>query len=195
MPTVLSTALDLVDRLAAHRTLGAAPRVELEWLARHGELRRYEVGEKAVVKGVPIEEMVVLLTGHIETTVERGTGRRHLLGAYAGDITAVLPYSRANLAIGDINVLEPSEALFLHKRLFPGLIRECPVIVEIAVHVMLERARVFATATVQDDKLMSMGRIAAGLAHELNNPASAASRSAKQLSAALTAAEQAAEAL
>jgi signal transduction histidine kinase len=136
-----------------------------------------------------------MLTGHIVTSVERGTGRRHLLESFAGEVTALLPYSRAGLAIGDINVVEPSEALFLHKSLFPELIRECPVVVEIAVHVMVERSRVFTSATAQDDKVMSMGRLAASLAHELNNPASAASRSAKQLGAGLAAAERAAEAL
>jgi signal transduction histidine kinase len=194
-PHVLAATPDLVDRLAAHRTIGQAPRAELEWLAQHGELRRFEPGDKPMLKGMALEEMVVMLTGHIVTSVERGTGRRHLLESFAGDVTALLPYSRAGLVIGDINVVEPTEALFLHKRLFPELVRECPTITEIAVHVMLERSRVFTSASAQDDKVMSMGRLAASLAHELNNPASAASRSAKQLGAGLAAAERAAEAL
>ena len=194
-PVVLPTTPELVDRLAAHRTIGSAPRAELEWLARHGELRRFEVGERAVVKGTPLDEMVVMLTGHIAMSYERSTGRRFALEGFAGDLTALLPYSRAGLAMGDIDVLEPTEALCLHRRFFPELLRECPTIVEFAVHVMLERSRLFNAATAQDDKMMAMGRIAAGLAHELNNPASAASRSAKQLGAALTAAERAAEAI
>ena len=194
-PAVLPTTAELVERLATHKTLGAAPRAELEWLAAHGEFRRYEAGEKAALKGAPAEEMIVMLTGHIVASLDRGTGRRHSLESFAGEISARLPYSRMTLMIGDIVVTEPSEVLALHKRFFPELIRECPCIVEIAVHVMLERSRVFTATSAQDDKMMSMGRLAAGLAHELNNPASAASRSAKQLAAALTAAEHAAEGL
>ena len=37
---------DLIDRLAAHKTLGTAPREELEWLASHGSLRRLGEGEE-----------------------------------------------------------------------------------------------------------------------------------------------------
>ena len=58
-PAVLPTTAELVERLATHKTLGAAPRAELEWLAAHGEFRRYEAGEKAALKGAPAEEMIV----------------------------------------------------------------------------------------------------------------------------------------
>ena len=185
-PAVLPTTAELVERLATHKTLGAAPRAELEWLAAHGEFRRYEAGEKAALKGAPAEEMIVMLTGHIVASLDRGTGRRHSLESFAGEISARLPYSRMTLMIGDIVVTEPSEVLALHKRFFPELIRECPCIVEIAVHVMLERSRVFTATSAQDDKMMSMGRLAAGLAHELNNPASAIARSASALASSLS---------
>jgi hypothetical protein len=39
------TAPDLLDRLAAHKTVGAAPREELEWLIAHGSLRHLDEGE------------------------------------------------------------------------------------------------------------------------------------------------------
>ena len=50
------TATDLVDRLAAHKTLGAAPREELAWLASHGTLRQLDEGEVLTHEGQPVVE-------------------------------------------------------------------------------------------------------------------------------------------
>ncbi|HTI62459.1 MAG TPA: ATP-binding protein [Gemmatimonadaceae bacterium] len=192
---ILEKTPALIDRLAAHRAIGNAPRHELEWLAAHGELRRYEVGEVPQAKGTHAEHMVVQLTGRVSTYVDRPTGRRFVLETRGGEITAVLPFSRGGTQIGEVTVLEPVEALFLHRDLFPELIRECPTILASIVHVSIDRVRAMTSTTAQDEKVMSLGRLAAGLAHELNNPASAASRSAKQLVEALAESHRAAEAL
>ena len=91
---ILEKTPELIDRLAAHRLIGHAPRHELEWLAAHGELRRFEVGEVPQPKGTPAEHMVVQLSGVVSTYVDRPTGRRFLLETKGGDLTAVLPFSR-----------------------------------------------------------------------------------------------------
>jgi hypothetical protein len=67
---------DLVDRLAEHKTLGAAPREELAWLVSHGSLKHLAEGEVLSRKGVPVAGMFVVLTGHIALFVDRGVGRQ-----------------------------------------------------------------------------------------------------------------------
>jgi signal transduction histidine kinase len=57
---------------------------------------------------------------------------------------------------------------------------------------MLDRARVFKTSDLQNEKMISLGKLAAGLAHEINNPASATVRGAKQLLDSLAESEAAA---
>ena len=85
--------------------------------------------------------------------------------------------------------------LVVARELFPELIRECPAVTAVMVHTMVDRARQFTTNHLRDEKLVSLGKLAAGLAHELNNPASAVVRGAKQLSQSIAASESAARLL
>ena len=172
---------EIVERLAAHRLLGAAPRAELEWLAAHGAFVRYEAGFVVAHKDEPVDVMVIQFSGRTSSYLDRGTGMRYVLETKAGDVTALLPFSRMRVSLGEWLVDETAEVLIIHRDSFPEMIRECPVVIETLVHFMLDRSRLLAATTVQDDKMMAMGRLAAGLAHELNNPASAAARSAKLL--------------
>jgi signal transduction histidine kinase len=77
--------------------------------------------------------------------------------------------------------VEDSDIFLVHSRHFPELIRECPAVTTALVHAMLDRARAFNSSDLHDEKMLSLGKLSAGLAHELNNPASAAVRSAANL--------------
>ena len=105
---------------------------------------------------------------------------------------AVLPRRRPS---GDTVAEEPTDVLAIHRDIIPEMIRECPRVTAILVHAMLDRARHFTSSDLHDEKLLSLGKLAAGLAHELNNPASAAARSAKMLAASFAESEEAARAL
>src|SRR5690349_8984345 len=120
---------DLLERLAAHHELLGVPRGELEWLAQHGTLRRFRAGELVMPRGSPVDEMFVQFTGTIVTEVNRASGRRDFLENHAGEITALLPFSRVTSAPGDTYVIEDAEALAVHRNALPELIRECPEVV------------------------------------------------------------------
>jgi signal transduction histidine kinase len=186
---------NLVDRLAALSTLAEVPREELEWLVAHGELERRQAGSIVAPKGERIETLWILFSGHIAIRVDRGAGPRRVMEWRAGDISGILPYSRMTATPGDTYVEEPSEALAVHQRNFREMIDQCPVFTAHTVHLMLDRARRFNSSDLQDEKMISLGKLAAGLAHELNNPASATVRGAKLLLAGMTEADAASRAL
>jgi signal transduction histidine kinase len=189
------TDADLVDRLAALPSLAAIPRRELEWLAAHGELERHEAGALVGRKGEPIEKLWIVLSGQAAIRVDRGAGPRLVMAWRVGDVSGILPYSRMTGPPGDTYAEEPTQAFSLHERHFPALIRECPAFTAHTVHVMLDRARRFNASELQDEKMISLGKLAAGLAHELNNPASATVRGAKLLLTGLDETDAASRAL
>jgi signal transduction histidine kinase len=185
----------IVERLAGHRTLGAAPRDQLAWLAAHGVLERYPAGEVLLRPGDQLPDLSIVLTGRIAIRVNRGAGWRKIMEWRGGDVTGNLPYSRLQAAPGISETEEPTELLRVPRDCFPEMIVACHEVTSILVHVMLDRARHFSAEDFHAEKMMSLGRLAAGLAHELNNPASAVVRSAGRLSASLRDAEEAFSAL
>jgi signal transduction histidine kinase len=185
----------LIDRLAALPSLATIPRAELEWLSAHGRFVAREAGVVVAPKGEQVEKLLIILSGHISVWVDRGAGLHRVMGWRTGEVTGMLPYSRMKGPPGDNRTEEPTEYLTIHRDLFPEMIHLCPVFTAYTVHLMVDRARSFNTSDLQDEKLISLGKLAAGLAHELNNPASAAVRGAKQLLEYLTAADTASRAL
>ncbi len=182
----------IVDLLASHRTIGQAPREELEWIAAHGTLRHFEAGEVVSSQTEVVDGLYIVLRGRLSIYVNRGTGRRKVMEWQGGDVTGVLPYSRLLAPPGDSIVDEAIDAVFISRKDLPSLIRNCYEVTALLVHEMTDRARRFTSTDLRDEKMLSLGKLAAGLAHEVNNPASAALRDAKSLAGALSTAEEAA---
>src|SRR5947208_1069947 len=175
----------LLERLIAHRTLSAAPREQIAWVAAHGALRHLDSGAVLTSMKGQVEGLHVVLSGHLSIHVDRGTGRRKILDGGGGDVTGLMPYSRLVAPPRDVVAEEPSEVVTVYRNDIPEMIRECQELTAIFVHIMVDRARHFTSSYLHDEKMVSLGRLAAGLAHELNNPASALTRSAKALAASI----------
>ncbi len=171
----------LVERLAAHRIVGSVPVEQLEWLAQHGHQRTLDIGDVLTRTGVPVAGLYVILDGHLSIRVDGVGGSRVVMEWHGGDVTGLLPYSRLKTPPGNVVAELHTELLMVDPPDIARMVRDCYELTAVMVHVMIDRARVFTSSQMQDDKMASLGRLAAGLAHELNNPASAVARSAKML--------------
>jgi signal transduction histidine kinase len=186
---------DLLALLAQHRALGKAPPNEHVWLATHGSRCVYEIGDVITRKGEQAKHLNIMFTGHVVIRSDRGAGAHRIFEWKGGDVGGAMPYSRGASPPSDACAEEHTDMLLIDKELFPELTRECPVVTAELVHAMVDRARQFTSGDLRDEKLVSLGKLSAGLAHELNNPASAVVRSSKILIESLTGAEEASRVL
>jgi signal transduction histidine kinase len=189
---------DVIERLREHATLRGMPDGELSWLAARGRLRRLETGEVFVRPGDDLVAgdmgLEVVLAGRI-AVLQGPEGSRRVIAWEAGDLTGVLPFSRMKTARSTVVAETPVELFSLHARHLPDLVRECPELTALCVHTMIDRARAFKASDLQVEKMASLGKLSAGLAHELNNPAAAIARSAGRLESSMADADRAARAL
>jgi len=187
---------DLVDRLTAHRTVGGAPREELEWVAAHGHLRRLKVGEILTAKAAgKVDGLFILLSGQLALHVERANARERVYVWHGGDISGILPYSRLTSPPGDSIVERDLELVMVSPADVAQLPHACPGLTAILVHAMVDRARQLTSSELQNEKMATLGKMSAWMAHDLNNPASAIGRSARALRTAASAADDHARAL
>ena len=181
---------DIVASLAQHRALRHAPPSEHAWLAARGSRAVYEAGDIVTRTGEQALHMIVMFDGHVVIRANRGAGSHKIFEWKGGDVGGAMPYSRGASPPFDACAEERSQVFLIEKDHFPELTRECPVVTAALVHIMLDRARTFTSGDLRDEKLLSLGKLAAGLAHELNNPASAVVRSSKILIESLGGAEE-----
>lgn len=172
---------NLLEELSKVPEFKSVPKDQLQWLADKGTVRTFPDGERAFKKGDDIEGLQIVLQGGLTIYFIQGGSRRNLGTYEVGEILGRLPYSRMKTASGEGYAEGELVTYFLHRDLFPELISKCHDITEALVHNMTDRVRDFTRQQQQNDKMMALGKLSAGLAHELNNPSAAVIRSAQEL--------------
>ena len=156
------------------------PSDQIEWFLSRSEERNLKAGEVYAKQGDPPDWMFVLLEGDFEW---RGdfNGEIVVFPGKVGDVTGALPFSRMKQFTVTGRATSNARILRFPSSLFPELIQKMPELVKRLVGVMTDRVREATRLEQQRDRLASLGKLSAGLAHELNNPAAAAKRAAAQL--------------
>ena len=172
---------DLISEFRKIEAFSDLSEETLTWLAEHATVHSYQPGEIIIREGEVADRMSIILEGELQ-------GRKESLGpdapvytGRAGQVTGMLPFSRmthysiTGRAIGSTRIAAiPSSS-------FPEMLQKFPLLGPRLVGILTDRVREVTKLDLQRDKLAALGKLSAGLAHELNNPAAAGSRSAASL--------------
>jgi signal transduction histidine kinase len=162
--------------------LAKLPTVKLQWIVDQGKEIWLQPHELLRAEGDPANCMFVLLEGSIHMTQRAGNQdillKRYDTPTLLGEVPLLMgvPHFWASgRAMTTCHMLELSADTFWQ---FMGL---CPTVATTVLQTMIERVQEVQVLAQHRERLISLGTLAAGLAHELNNPASAARRAAREL--------------
>src|SRR5215470_14505122 len=172
----------MVDRpeLLSVPAFADLPDDQIDWFLSRAEELQVKAGNTYFRQGDPADAMFVILEGLIHARGELG-GEAMVITIKPGDVTGVLPFSRMKQFPLEARAATDGKILRFPSSLFPELVQKMPELTKRLVGLMSDRIRETTRMEQQRDRLASLGKLSAGLAHELNNPGSAAKRAAVQL--------------
>src|SRR5258708_4692757 len=156
------------------------PADQIAWVIGQSEEMRLQSGDILFNQGDPAEWMLVILEGEIQGRGDVG-GETIMLSIGAGQVTGKLPFSRMRQSTVSTRAVRETRLLRFPAAKFQALVQTMPELTSRLVGLMSDRIREFTRQEQQRDRLAALGKLSAGLAHELNNPASAATRATSQL--------------
>ena len=168
---------ELLHRIPAFDGL---PDDQIAWFLSQSKELHLKQGDSYARQGEPADAMFVLLEGEFQWRGELA-GESFVLEIHAGEITGILPFSRMKQFTLSGRAMTEARILRFPAALFPQLVQKMPELATRLVGLMSDRIREATRFEQQRDRLAALGKLSAGLAHELNNPASAAKRAASQL--------------
>ncbi|MEO5985685.1 MAG: ATP-binding protein [Candidatus Limnocylindria bacterium] len=182
-------ATDIAERLRATALFGGLDDEQLAQIIELGEIVDLGPGDALIVEGEVADALFVVLEGELDVTKRSGTTNVPLARVGPGSLQGEIAALEGGRRLATVRAVGPAEALRIPVDVMRQLLAAGPDVALSVIRTAVGRLRSMEATLREREKLAGLGTLAAGLAHELNNPAAAAARSARSLSDAMRAAE------
>src|SRR5215218_7075532 len=158
---------------------------QLEALLPYGRELEMQPGDYLFDERSVVDSFYVLLAGEVEITRLDGEEEISIGTHRAGEFTGGLAVLTGRTSIHRARAGEPSRVLEVDSETFRRVAVELPEVADVFISGLARRMRYTQRAYRQHEKLAALGKLSAGLAHELNNPAAAAGRASDEIGGAI----------
>jgi signal transduction histidine kinase len=170
-----------IEWLQAIESFKDVPDDQLQWFIDRGTIIQLPAGECIFRPGDLIPGPFIIITGKVRLCIMSGQELQEVGVHEAGSIGGNLPFSRGKIANVITEVAEDLTYFQFPLEQLDEMIRTQFGLTQALVHVMANRIREYTTFEQQSEKMIALGKLSAGLAHELNNPAASIVRGAGAL--------------
>ncbi len=173
--------IEVADLKKLFEPLSNVPDEQVQYLIDQSEIVEIPQDGFLFQADVPANYMTFVLEGHYRIFMVQKGNQNIIAEMNAGDITGLLPFSRMEKASASAVATIKGKAMQFPREKLRELITLHYELTESLVHLMTSRIRTFSNLRSQNERMMALGKLSAGLAHELNNPTAAIARSSKTL--------------
>lgn len=179
------THAEVADYLRRVEVLAALSEVDLEKLLELAHEVDLAAGAVLIREGESGDEMYVVLDGLLDVSIREGSVDEMVAQRGRGDVVGEMALLGSGRRTASVRAASDTRLLAIGREAFSTLLARSPDAATSIYRTSVEREHAMASTLARREKLAALGTMAAGLAHELNNPAAALKRSSAELGSVL----------